>query len=64
MFFVEYSSAKAGSQGLGWFIADARALGRIEDEYAGVVVLGTIGYLSDKLVLKIKEKTLPWNQEN
>lgn len=64
MFFVEYSSAKAGSQGLGWFIADARALGRLEDEYAGVLLLGTVGFLSDKIVLTIKEKILPWNQEN
>ena len=61
IFFVEFGSATQGSEGLGWFIADSRALGRVEDEYAGVVVLGVVGYLTDRLMAKLQAHSLRWS---
>lgn len=60
MFFVEYASSKRGSEGLGWFIADARQVGKIEEEFAGLVFLGAIAYFSDRLLAKIQSRMLRW----
>ncbi len=60
LFFVEYASATTGREGIGWFIADARAVGRIEDEFAGLVVLGLLAYLMDVGVSKIQYYLTRW----
>lgn len=60
IFFVEYTSAAQGLGGLGWFIHDAREVGRIEDQFAGIVVLGIIGVLSEVVVTKWQTKKLAW----
>jgi sulfonate transport system permease protein len=60
MFVVEYGSAREGSEGLGWFIANAHSVGRIEDEFAGVLLLAIVGFLSDLAVARIQRRTLDW----
>lgn len=60
IFFVEYASAKAGSEGLGWRIADARAMGRIEEEFAGLLLLGIVAYAIDRVVNFGQDRTLRW----
>lgn len=60
LFFVEFGSATQGAEGLGWYIADARALGRVEDEYAGVALLGAAGYSTDWLAAKFQAHVLRW----
>lgn len=61
IFFVEYSSAEKNLGGLGWFIADAREVGRVEDQFAGVLILGIVGYLSDTLVVAWQKSRLSWS---
>ncbi len=61
VFFVEYASARQGSEGLGWFIADARQAGKIEEEFAGLLLLGLIAFVSDKLLALLQRKILRWS---
>ena len=61
IFFVEYSSSQAGTEGLGWFINDARQMGRVEDEYAGVLLLAIVGYATDLMVVLLQNKMLRWS---
>ncbi|NLX98715.1 MAG: ABC transporter permease subunit [Rhodopirellula sp.] len=60
VFFVEYASARAGSEGLGWRIADARSMGRIEEEFAGLILLGIVALLLDRLVNYGQKRALSW----
>lgn len=60
IFFVEYASARQGSEGLGWFIADARAIGRIEDEFAGLTFLAVIAYLTDQILALLQRRLVSW----
>lgn len=59
--FVEASSAEKDFGGLGWFIADAREVGRIEDQFAGVLILGVVGYVSDALIGIWQRSKLSWS---
>lgn len=61
VFFVEYASARQGTEGLGWFIADARQAGKIEEEFAGLFLLGLIAFGSDKLLALLQRKILRWS---
>lgn len=61
LFFGEASTSKLGSEGLGWFITDARAVGRIEDEYAGVLLLAAIGSSADRLIGNLQRRLLAWS---
>ncbi len=60
IFFVEYSSARQGEEGLGWFINDRRDTGKIEEQYAGVILLAIIGFIVDTLLAKIQKNALDW----
>lgn len=60
IFLVEYASAREGTQGLGWFIRDARSTGKVEQEYAGVILLAFIGYVVDVSVYRIQRLNLKW----
>ena len=61
IFFVEYASAKQGSEGLGWFIADSRQVGRIEEEFAGLLFLGLVAFLTDKVLGTLQRQMLKWS---
>lgn len=60
LFIAEYAYSTPKRGGLGWFIADARLWGRIEDQLAGVAVLGIIAFLIDFGVSKIGSWYLRW----
>ncbi len=60
LFFVEYASARQGSEGLGWFIADAREMGRVESEFSGMIVLGVLAYGTDALISKVQRECIMW----
>ena len=61
IFFVEYASARQGSEGLGWFIADARAVGKVEEEFAGLLFLALLAFLSDSLVARVQRRLVRWS---
>ena len=61
LFFVEYASAKHGSEGLGWFIADSRQVGKIEEEFAGLLLLGLIAFATDRLLVSFQRHFLKWS---
>lgn len=62
IFFVEYSVAKEGKEGLGWFIANARGVGRIEDEFAGLISLGIIAFFTDLILEYYQRRSIRWKK--
>lgn len=60
IFFAEYASAERGQEGLGWFISDARGVGRVEDEFAGLVFLALIAFLADRFIGSIQGRIVTW----
>lgn len=63
LMFVEFGSAKAGSEGLGWFVADARALGKVEEEYAGVLLIAILGLITDSVAASMCKRAARWSLE-
>ena len=61
LFVVEYAYSDQRDGGLGWFIADARGFGRVEDQFAGVILLGVIGFLSDRLLVAMQKRLVDWS---
>lgn len=61
LFFVEYAISERGREGLGWFIANARAVGRVDDEFAGLMFLGIIAFTVDALVALAQRRSLRWS---
>lgn len=61
LFFVEYASSREGREGLGWFIADSRSVGRIEEEFAGLITLAIIAFVVDKLIATVQKHFLRWS---
>lgn len=60
LFFVEYGSARVGHGGLAWFIADARHVGRVEDEMAGLLLLGCVAFLTDSVAGVAQRTFVRW----
>ena len=60
LFFVEFATSEQGREGLGWFIADTRHAGRIEEEFAGLVWLGMLAFLLDRAIAKYQTHRLRW----
>ena len=52
------------STGLGAMIMDARQLSRTEIVVSGMVVIGTVGFLSDLAILQLGRRLLRWNAQN
>jgi len=61
LFFVEYASSERGKEGLGWYIADSRSMGRIEEEFAGLFLLAIIAFIIDSIANKIQKSLLKWS---
>ncbi len=51
----------AGSSGIGYFIVQAQYAMQPAPMYAGVVWLAIVGYLLNRLILKIERYSLPWH---
>lgn len=60
IYIVEFSSANPKIGGLGWFIADAREVGRVEEQFAGALILGILGFTTDALIDRWQKKQLKW----
>jgi sulfonate transport system permease protein len=60
LFFVEYASSRSGREGLGWFVADARSVGKVEEEFAGLLLLAAVAYGMDRLVMMFQRRRLAW----
>ena len=50
----------AGSSGLGWMILDAGRFLRSEYVFVGIVLLGLLGLLLDRLLLAIELRVVHW----
>jgi len=50
----------AAQKGLGWFIWDSRNFSRPDDMIAGMLTIGFLGMMSDKIVLYIRNQCLVW----
>lgn len=61
IFFVEYASARQGSEGLGWFIADSRAVGKVEEEFSGLLFLAALAFVTDWLIAKLHKHLVRWS---
>lgn len=61
IFFVEYASAREGTEGLGWFIADARQVGRKEEEFSGLLFLAFLAFVSDFVIAKAQRYLVRWS---
>lgn len=61
IFFVEYAASFRGTEGLGWFIADARQVGRVEDEFAGMLLLGLTGFSLDAGLARLQRHFSRWS---
>lgn len=61
IFFVEYASAQRGSEGLGWFISDARGVGRVEDEFAGLLFLALVAFATDRVLGRLQHHFGAWS---
>jgi sulfonate transport system permease protein len=58
--FAEFGLQEPGREGIGYFVMQARALGQVENEFAGIVLLGIIGALVDLGVVTIEKHFLRW----
>jgi len=47
--------------GLGAIIMEARQLSRTEIVICGMIVIGTVGFLSDRLVMLLGRRLLSWS---
>ena len=61
LFVVEYGFSRQREGGLGWFIANARGFGRTEDQFAGVILLGLIGFACDTAVARVQTRLVSWS---
>ena len=61
IFFVEYASARQGTEGLGWFIADARGVGKVEEEFASLLFLAILAFMTDWLIAKLQRHFIRWS---
>jgi ABC-type nitrate/sulfonate/bicarbonate transport system permease component len=50
----------ASSQGLGWLIWDARNFSRPDDLFVGMIVVGLLGRLSDRLLVTLEGSLTRW----
>lgn len=62
IFFVEYSISFEGKEGIGWFIANARGVGRVEEEFAGLIMLGITAFTFDLTVGYIQNRSIAWKK--
>jgi len=51
----------AGSSGVGYFIVQAQYSMQPAPMYAAVVCLSVLGYLLNRVILKVERKALPWH---
>jgi sulfonate transport system permease protein len=60
LFIAEYAYSTERQGGLGWFIANAKGFGQIENQLAGVAVLGAMAFSVDLCLRRFSERWLRW----
>lgn len=60
-FIMVFVSELAGaSSGLGYFIASAQIIYRVDQMVAGLIVLGLLSFFTDYLFVQLSKKMFPW----
>jgi NitT/TauT family transport system permease protein/sulfonate transport system permease protein len=60
-FIMVFVSELAGaSSGLGYFIASAQIVYRVDQMMAGLIVLGLLSFLTDYLFVRVSQRLFPW----
>lgn len=62
LFFVEYSISFEGKEGLGWFIANARGVGKVDDEFVGLICLGFTAFICDIVINYFQKRSIRWKK--
>ena len=57
-----YSRMKA--RGLGAVIMDGRTLSRTDLAIVGMIVIGVLGFLTDRLIVKLNNRMLRWSPQH
>ncbi len=60
LFFAEYSISSEGKEGIGWFIANARSVGKIEEEFVGLLTLGIVAFIIDLIISVFQKRSIEW----
>lgn len=64
IYVTEYGDAEEKLGGLGYFIAHNRAMGNIEEKFAGVIVLAALSFTMDYLVRLAQKHYLKWQNKS
>jgi sulfonate transport system permease protein len=59
---AEAADARAGAEGLGYYILNAGWYNKIESEFSGVLLLGLVAYLIDTILLRLQRATSTWGE--
>lgn len=62
LFFVEYSISFEGKEGIGWFIANARGVGQVDEEFVGLLSLGVTAFVCDLFVFYLQKRSIVWKK--
>jgi sulfonate transport system permease protein len=54
--------ARLHGLGLGWLIQDARRFGRMDDMVVGMITIGLLGALTDRLLRRLQDVALTWRR--
>lgn len=60
LFFVENSISYEGKEGIGFFIGNARSVGKIDEEFLGLMILGLVAFVFDTLIAFFQTKSIEW----
>ena len=63
IYVVEYGNAKGNMGGLGYFIAHNKAMGNVEQQFAGVIILAVLSFIIDFIIQKIQKHYLNWQNK-
>ena len=58
------SEMVASSDGVGYFVLESQRRFAISDMWAGIVLLGLIGYLANFLFVRAERSVLRWHRES
>lgn len=61
LILVVIAEMVAANQGLGYFILNMQRVFRVKEMYAGIIILGLLGYFLNTLFIKIEQRILHWH---
>ena len=63
IYVVEYGNAIGKTSGLGYFIAHNKAMGNVEKQFAGVIILAVLSFIIDFIIQKMQKRFLKWQNK-